>query len=87
MPKARVLVVEDEPNIATSLNYILSRADFAVDTVADGGEALGRLRRERFGAVVLDVMLPGMSGFEVLRAIRADSRTVDLPVIVLTAKG
>ena len=58
-----------------------------VDIVADGRSALDRLREGDFQAVVLDVMLPGMNGFDVLRSIRADGRTRETPVIVLTAKG
>lgn len=87
MSRARILIVEDEPNIAESLSFILTRADFEVETVADGAEALDRLRRERFSALILDVMLPGMNGFDVLRAVRADRSLEELPVIVLTAKG
>ncbi len=87
MSRARILIVEDETNIAESLSFILRRADFDVDTVADGAEALDRLRRERFGAIILDIMLPGMNGFDVLRAVRADRALATLPVIVLTAKG
>jgi DNA-binding response OmpR family regulator len=85
--RARILIVEDEPNIAESLSFILRRAQFDVDAVTDGAEALSRLRRQTFGAVVLDIMLPGMNGFDVLRAIRADKALAALPVIVLTAKG
>jgi DNA-binding response OmpR family regulator len=87
LSRARILIVEDETNIAESLSFILRRADFDVDTVADGAEALDRLRRERFGAIILDIMLPGMNGFDVLRAVRADRALAALPVIVLTAKG
>jgi DNA-binding response OmpR family regulator len=87
LSRARILIVEDETNIAESLSFILRRADFDVDTVADGAEALDRLRRERFAAIILDIMLPGMNGFDVLRAVRADRALATLPVIVLTAKG
>src|SRR5690606_1890896 len=83
----RILIVEDEANIVESLNFILSRAGFEVDAVADGTKALDRVRRESFAAIILDVMLPGMNGFDVLRAIRADGALAALPVIVLTAKG
>ena len=87
MSRGRILIVEDEPNIAESLSFILTRADFEVDTVADGAEALDRLRRQMFSALILDIMLPGMNGLDVLRAVRADRATAALPVIVLTAKG
>ncbi len=87
MALPKILIVEDEPNIAKSLNFLLARAEFDVETVADGVVALGRLQAEIYSAVVLDIMLPGMDGFEVLKAIRSDDRLADLPVIVLTAKG
>ncbi len=87
MGRERILIVEDEPNIVESLRFILERAGFDVEIVSDGAELLRRLARQRFAAVVLDIMLPGMNGFDVLRAIRADTAIADLPVIVLTAKG
>jgi DNA-binding response OmpR family regulator len=84
---AKILIVEDEPHIAESLSFILRRAEFDVDLVTDGTEALARLRREAYAAIVLDIMLPGMNGLEVLKAIRSDTQLSGLPVIVLTAKG
>jgi DNA-binding response OmpR family regulator len=87
MSGARILIVEDEPNIVESLRFILERAGFAVEIVSNGTAVLERLRKRHFAAVVLDVMLPGMNGFDVLGAIRADSELASLPVVVLTAKG
>ena len=87
MAKARILIVEDEPNIVESLSFILRRAGFEVDTVTDGAEALDRVRRQVFEVLVLDIMLPGMNGLDVLKAIRSDQALSSLPVIVLTAKG
>lgn len=87
MSKTRVLIVEDEPNIVESLSFILQRADFDIDTALDGTEALRRLRRQTYSALILDLMLPGISGFDVLRSVRSDKTLEDLPVIVLTAKG
>ena len=87
LTRTRILIVEDEPNIVESLSYILRRADFDVDVAANGQEALERLRGKEFSAMILDVMMPGMNGFDVLRAVRADRSLSGLPVIVLTAKG
>lgn len=87
MSKGRILIIEDEANIVESLDFILRRAGFEVEVATDGAKALDRVRRERFGAIILDVMLPGMNGFDVLRAIRADRALAALPVIVVTAKG
>lgn len=85
--KARILIVEDEPNIVESLSFILQRAGFEVETVANGADALDRVRRQSYSALILDIMLPGMNGFDVLKSIRADNALSGLPVIVLTAKG
>lgn len=87
MGRIKILIVEDEPHIVESLSYILRRAEFDVAVAANGIEALERLRHTAFSAVILDVMMPGMSGFDVLREIRADRVLSGLPVIVLTAKG
>jgi DNA-binding response OmpR family regulator len=87
MGRSKVLIAEDEANIVESLSYILRRADIDVDTASNGADALDRLRRSRFSALILDVMMPGMNGFDVLRAVRADPALVSLPVMVLTAKG
>lgn len=87
LTQAKILVVEDEPNIVESLRFILGQAGFAVDVSGDGTDALRRMRAGHFDAVVLDIMLPGLNGFEVLRAVRVDPHLSDLPVIVLTAKG
>jgi DNA-binding response OmpR family regulator len=83
---ARVLIAEDETNISESLSFILSREGHTVSTVADGEAALQLLRRGLPDVLILDVMLPGRNGFDVLKAIKADTRLQALPVIVLTAK-
>ncbi|MCT7374613.1 response regulator transcription factor [Chelativorans salis] len=83
----RILIVEDEPNIVESLRFILERADYDVHSISDGRAALERLREQPYSVVVLDIMLPGMNGLDVLRAVRQDDKLAHLPVIVLTAKG
>lgn len=87
MTESTILVVEDEPNIVESLRFILRQAGFAVEVATDGLDALQRLRTQGFAAVVLDIMLPGLNGLDVLRAVRSDGSLAGLPVIVLTAKG
>lgn len=82
----RVLVVEDEPDIAALIAYQLTREGFRVETVSDGDEALTAVDREIPDLVVLDRMLPGISGDEVLRSLRQDEPTRHLPILVLTAK-
>ncbi len=83
----RVLLIEDEPNIAEAIRFILSRAGWTVSTHADGSDALAAIRRVRPEVLVLDVMLPGRSGFDILADLRADPDYARLPVLVLTAKG
>ena len=85
--KKRILLVEDEPNIVVSLTFLLERAGFDVDTTGNGQTALDQVLSDPPDALVLDVMLPGLDGFEVLKRIRADDRVSRLPVLMLTAKG
>jgi DNA-binding response OmpR family regulator len=82
-----VLIAEDEPSILESLDFILRRAGWTISAVTDGEAALAAVRRLSPRLLVLDVMLPRRSGFDVLKAIRADAETRDLPVLILTAKG
>jgi two-component system OmpR family response regulator len=82
-----VLIAEDEPSILESLDFILRRAGWSIDSVTDGEAVLERVRRNRPRVLVLDVMLPRRSGFDVLKQLRADEETRDLPVLILTAKG
>lgn len=82
-----VLIAEDEPGILDSLEFILGRAGLTTTAVSDGGAVLSEIRKHRPRVVVLDVMLPRQSGFEVLKQIRADGALQVLPVLMLTAKG
>ena len=83
---ARVLVVEDETDIAALVAYQLTREGYQVETASDGIAALDALRKEKPDLVVLDRMLPEVSGDEVLNTIRSDPTMLNLPVLVLTAK-
>jgi len=82
-----VLIAEDEPSILESLDFILKRAGWTIGAVAEGDAVLEAIRRLRPRVLVLDVMLPKRSGFEVLKQIRADLDMRELPVLILTAKG
>ena len=82
-----VLIAEDEPSILESLDFILRRAGWSIASVTDGDAVMGMLRRSPPKVLVLDVMLPKRSGFDVLKQIRADDMLRDLPVLILTAKG
>src|SRR6266516_2351805 len=79
----RILLVEDEPAIAEAVAYALEDAGFEVDAVGDGGEALEASRRLDYDLMILDLLLPGMSGLNVCRTVRAES---DLPILMLTAR-
>ena len=82
----RILVVEDEPDIAALIAYQLTREGFRVETASSGDQALTAVNREIPDLVVLDRMLPGLSGDEVLRSLRSEVTTQSIPVLVLTAK-
>lgn len=84
---SRVLVVEDEPDIAALVAYQLAHAGFGVRTAPDGREALRAIETDPPDIVVLDLLLPELSGLEVLRVLRGSNETRDLPVVVLTARG
>ncbi|HEU4878363.1 MAG TPA: response regulator [Gemmatimonadaceae bacterium] len=81
-----VLVVDDEPHIVALIAYHLAKAGYRVATAANGTEALALANRERPSLVILDLMLPGMSGFEVLRKLRGRDNTRDVAVLMLTAR-
>jgi DNA-binding response OmpR family regulator len=79
----RILVVEDETPIAEAVGYALREAGYEVDLVGDGTEGLAATREQPFDLMVLDLMLPGLAGLDVCRAVRAES---DLPIVMLTAR-
>lgn len=82
-----VLLIEDEPNIAEAIRFLLSRDGLRVSHVAEGAAALALLRQDPPDMVILDHMLPGLSGLEILTAIRSAPESRDLPVMMLTARG
>lgn len=83
----RVLLIEDEPNIIEAMSFILSRDGWTVHTHADGTSAVARVRAVPPDLVILDLMLPGRSGFDILRDLKADPATAAIPVLMLTARG
>ena len=82
----RVLVVDDEPDIVALVAYHLAKSGFRVATATSGSEAVNQARRERPALIVLDLMLPGMSGFDVLESLREDEATRHIAVLMLTAR-
>jgi two-component system alkaline phosphatase synthesis response regulator PhoP len=83
----KILVVEDEPDIAKLVSYNLTQERFKVLTAEDGEQALKAIQREKPHLVVLDLMLPGLSGVEVCRILRERPETAKLPILMLTAKA
>lgn len=82
----RVLIVDDEPNIVTSLEFIMRKSGFETAVARDGDEALQQVEQFRPDLVLLDTMMPRRDGYEVCQTLRAQGWT-DLKVVMLTAKG
>jgi len=84
--RRRVLVVEDEDNIAIALEYLITHEGYACDRVANGGNALAHIRQTHPDLVLLDVMLPEVSGYEICQNIRLDPRLSDVKILMMTAR-
>lgn len=87
MSDRRVLLIEDEPNIIEAIRFILSRDGWRVDTHSDGQTALETVRKKSPDLIILDVMLPNRSGYDILNDLRSEEETKSLPVLMLTARG
>lgn len=83
----KVLLVEDEPNIIEAIRFLLTREGWDVETHSDGTDAIEVIRAAVPDLVILDVMLPGKSGLEILRDLREIPGFATLPVLMLTARG
>ncbi|MFV0492456.1 MAG: response regulator transcription factor [Pseudorhodobacter sp.] len=83
----RILVVEDEENIAVALHYLIMREGYGHDRIANGAAALERIRETRPDLVLLDVMLPEMSGYEICQSVRLDPALADVKILMMTARG
>ena len=82
-----VMLIEDEANIAEAIRFILSRDGWKVSVETDGLQAMAAVAQGQPDLLILDLMLPGKSGLEILTALRAAPETAGLPVLMLTAKG
>ena len=87
MTPKKLLVADDEPNIVISLEYLMKREGYQVLVATDGNQALEAIQREQPALVLLDVMMPGKTGFEVCQAVRADPALDGVRILMLTAKG
>ena len=83
----RILIADDEPNILISLEYLMKRQGYSVSVARDGQEAIDAVLRDHPALVMLDVMMPRKSGFEVCQELRANDATKDTLILMLTAKG
>src|SRR3954467_6731976 len=86
-PPTRILVAEDDPDIGSLLEHYLKKAGFLATLVASGRDVMPQVKRDTPDLVVLDLMLPGLDGLQLCRAIRADANTAAIPIIMLTAKA
>jgi len=87
VPRARILLVDDEPDILRLLSYNLKKRGYQTDEVRDGEEALRRVREHSYQLIILDLMLPGLSGMEICRILKQNPKTSSVPVIMLTARS
>jgi two-component system alkaline phosphatase synthesis response regulator PhoP len=85
LPARRILLVEDEPSLVTTLTDRLTSEGYIVESAHDGPAGLASTNKERFDLIILDVMLPGMNGFDVCRDLRR--RGSEVPILMLTARG
>lgn len=82
-----VLLIEDEPNITEAIRFILQREGLHVSSHANGATAVDTILHHSPDMIVLDVMLPNRSGFDILKEVRATPEIADIPILMLTAKG
>jgi len=87
MPKEKILVVDDEEDILELVRHNLAREGYQVICAATGEKAVDKAQKEKPDLIVLDLMLPGIDGLQVARTLKADARTRQVPIIMLTAKG
>ena len=83
----KILIADDEPNILISLEYLMKREGYTVSVARDGEEAIAAVLHERPALVLLDVMMPKKSGFDVCQEVRANDAVKDTLILMLTAKG
>lgn len=85
--KPRVLMVDDEPAILKIMGKLLQLSGFELSTAMDGEEGLAKVKSEHPAVVILDLMLPKLTGFQVCEAIKQDAACRDIPVVIFTARG
>lgn len=83
----RILIIEDDPSVLRAISYMLGKEGYDVLTALNGLVGLRKAKEENPDLLILDVMLPGIDGFEVCHRLRAESQTAQLPILMLSAKG
>jgi DNA-binding response OmpR family regulator len=83
----RILIIEDDPAVLRAISYMLEKEGYEVLTAMNGLEGLTKVKGENPDLLILDVMLPGIDGFEVCHRLRAEPQTAQLPILMLSAKG
>lgn len=83
----KILIVEDDSSVLRATSYILEKEGYEVLTAVDGLEGLRSAKEENPDLLILDVMLPGIDGFEICHSLRAESQTAQLPILMFSAKG
>lgn len=84
---SRILIADDEPHIRRLVSFTLGKSGYEVIEACDGGEAVSRARAEKPDLILMDVMMPVMTGFDAVRALKQDPETADIPVVMLSAKS
>jgi two-component system, OmpR family, alkaline phosphatase synthesis response regulator PhoP len=87
MGKSKILVIDDEPDIVDTVSFMLQARNFDVITASNGLEGLAKVRSEHPDLALLDIMMPGMDGYDVCIKLKKDKDTMNMPVIMLTARG
>jgi DNA-binding response OmpR family regulator len=87
MGKDKILIIDDEPDIVETLTLMLQARNYEVVTALDGMEGLSKVKTERPDITLLDIMMPGISGYDVCQKLKTNNDTKRMPVIMLTAKG
>jgi DNA-binding response OmpR family regulator len=83
----KILLVEDDPSVLRAISFILEKEGYQVLTAINGLDGLRKAKEEKPDLLILDVMLPGLDGFEVCHRLRAETQTAQLPILMLSAKG
>jgi DNA-binding response OmpR family regulator len=83
----KILIVEDDPAVLRAISYMLEKEGYNVLTATDGLSGLTKVKGENPDLLILDVMLPGIDGFEICHCLRAEPQTAQLPILMLSAKG